>query len=271
MCLRRASTPPTAGTPGGRHQIVQCELGPTTLSRAQVQHGSRASLLGVDPESIKFNHLKADTRITTTIYATMKSHLDVLPAFYDAEAVHCPDTAEHSTRVGSMCAAMSRELGLEQLDVEVMHWVGILHDLGKLAVSAEVLRKPGPLTEVEWAEVEKHSVVGSNLILAISPELGPLAAAIRAHHERWDGSGYPDRTDGFDIPLFGRIAAVADVFDAITHWRGYRSGRLTHPEGVEFVIERANRDFDPEVVSVFVSLDRRGLIGSSGDDMGSPL
>jgi len=195
-----------------------------------------------------------------SIYATLESHLDVLPAFYDAEAVHCPGTAEHSSRVGSMCAAMSRELGLEQRDIEIMNWVGILHDLGKLAVSAEILRKPGPLTGLEWVEVKKHPAVGSDLILAISPGLAPLAAAIRAHHERWDGSGCPDGTDAFDIPLFGRIVAIGDVFDAVTHRRGYRTGQLTHREGVEFVSERASRDFDPEIVGIFVALDRRGLL-----------
>ena len=197
------------------------------------------------------------------MYSTLKSHLDRLPALFDAEAVHCAGTAEHSSRVGNMCAAMGRVLGLDPSDIEVMNWVGILHDLGKLAVSAEILRKPGPLTEREWVEVKKHPVVGSELILAVSPGLAPLAAAIRAHHERWDGSGYPDGTDGFDIPLFGRIAAVGDVFDAVTHRRWYRTGQLTHREGVDFVTERANRDFDPELVSVFVDLDRRGLLDSS--------
>ena len=67
----------------------------------------------------------------------------------------------------------------------------------------DILRKPGPLTESEWLEVKKHPVVGSDLVLAISPSLAPLAAAIRAHHQRWNGSGYPDGTDGMDIPLFG--------------------------------------------------------------------
>jgi HD-GYP domain-containing protein (c-di-GMP phosphodiesterase class II) len=155
---------------------------------------------------------------------------------------------------------MGRELGLDQEDVELMNWVGILHDIGKLAVSGEILRKPGPLTDLEWVEVKKHPAVGSDLILAISPGLAPLAAAIRAHHERWDGSGYPDGTDGRDIPLFGRIAAVGDVFDAVTHRRGYRVGELTHREGVEFITERASRDFDSEIVKVFVALDRRGLL-----------
>lgn len=153
-----------------------------------------------------------------------------------------------------------RTLGLAARDIEVMNWVGILHDLGKLAVSAEVLRKTGPLTRSDWTEVKRHPVVGADLVLSISPSLAPLAAAIRAHHERWNGSGYPDGLDRVDIPLFGRIAAIGDVFDAVTHLRIYRTGVLTHREGVEFVVERANRDFDPELVNIFLDLDRRGLI-----------
>jgi HD-GYP domain-containing protein (c-di-GMP phosphodiesterase class II) len=117
-----------------------------------------------------------------------------------------------------------------------MNWVGILHDLGKLAVSAEVLRKTGPLTRSDWTEVKRHPVVGADLVLSISPSLAPLAAAIRAHHERWNGSGYPDGLDRVDIPLFGRIAAIGDVFDAVTHLRIYRTGVLTHREGVEVLV-----------------------------------
>jgi HD-GYP domain-containing protein (c-di-GMP phosphodiesterase class II) len=167
--------------------------------------------------------------------------------------------------VGNICAAISRVLGPDPRDVEVMNWVGILHDLGKLAVPAEILRKPGPLTDLEWVEVKKHPVVGSDLVLAVSPHLAPLAAAIRAHHERWDGSGYPDELDGFDIPLFGRIAAIGDVFDAVTHRRGYRAGQLNYREGIEFVTQRANRDFDPELVKASVDLDHQGLLDSTLD------
>ena len=118
------------------------------------------------------------------------------------------------------------ELGLDPRDVELMNWVGILHDVGKLAVSPEVLRKPGPLSELEWADVKRHPVVGSDLILAISSELAPLAAAIRLHHERLDKPAIPTNSTGLTFPLFGRIVALADVFDAVTHQRDYRPVEL---------------------------------------------
>jgi HD-GYP domain-containing protein (c-di-GMP phosphodiesterase class II) len=185
------------------------------------------------------------------MHDSLTSYLDVLPSFVDAEVLRCAGTAEHSSRVGTICAAMSRTLRLEPKDVEVMNWIGILHDLGKLAVPVQILRKPGPLSRLEWVEVKQHPIVGSDLVLAISPGLAPLAEAVRAHHERWDGSGYPDKLDKFDIPLFGRIVAIADVFDAITHPRDYRAGHLTTDEGIEFVQHVSNRRFDPELVRVF--------------------
>jgi len=191
------------------------------------------------------------------MYDPLHAYLEVLPTLVDAEALHCSGTAEHSSRVGAICGAMSRILGLEPKDVEVMNWVGILHDLGKLAVPVEILRKPGLLTKPEWVEVRKHPAVGSDLILAVSPGLAPLAAAIRSHHERWDGSGYPDELDRLDIPLFGRIVAIADVFDSVTHPREYRMGHLTSPEGIEFILQGSNRDFDPELVRVFADLCTR--------------
>jgi HD-GYP domain-containing protein (c-di-GMP phosphodiesterase class II) len=190
-------------------------------------------------------------------------NVDVLPSFIEAEALHCPSTAEHSTRVGHMCAAMSRTLGLDLKDVDTMNWVGILHDLGKLAVPTEILRKSGPLTELEWLEVKKHPDVGADLMLAVSPDLAQLAGALRAHHERWNGTGYPAGLDQLDIPLFGRIVAIADVFDALTHRRGYRAGQLSRREGVEFVTSQTRRSFDPELVKVFVDLDCRSLLESS--------
>jgi HD-GYP domain-containing protein (c-di-GMP phosphodiesterase class II) len=185
---------------------------------------------------------------------------DLLSALHGAEALYCAGTATHSVRVGLICGLLAETLGLSTPDIDAMGWVGVLHDIGKLAVPVKVLRKKGPLTADEWEDVKKHPAVGSDLVLAFSPGLAPVARGIRAHHERWNGSGYPDARDGFDIPVFGRIVAISDVFDALTHRRGYREGKFSHREAVEFVIEGANRAFDPELVRVFAELDRRGAL-----------
>jgi HD-GYP domain-containing protein (c-di-GMP phosphodiesterase class II) len=126
----------------------------------------------------------------------------------------------------------------------------LLHDIGKLAVPSEILRKPGPLTDEEWNAMRAHPTLGVQ-ILKKADEISPLArAVVRSHHERWNGTGYPDRLSGAEIHQFARIAAVADVFDALTSDRYYRKALAIH-EGYDFVVDRSGKDFDPEVVDLF--------------------
>jgi HD-GYP domain-containing protein (c-di-GMP phosphodiesterase class II) len=128
----------------------------------------------------------------------------------------------------------------------------LLHDIGKLAVPPEVLRKPGPLNDEEWKAMRAHPMLGVQ-ILRRAEGISPLArAVVRSHHERWNGAGYPDGMQGTDIHQFARIAAVADVFDALTSDRCYRRAMPAH-EGYDFIATRAGQDFDPEVVEVFKS------------------
>lgn len=126
----------------------------------------------------------------------------------------------------------------------------LLHDIGKLAVPQEILRKPGPLTEDEWKVVRSHPMHGFQM-LRKADSISPLSrAVVRSHHEKWCGGGYPDNQAGQDIHQFARIAAVADVFDALTSDRDYRKAWATH-EGYDFIVGRGGQDFDPEVVDVF--------------------
>ena len=126
----------------------------------------------------------------------------------------------------------------------------LLHDIGKLAVPGEILRKPGPLTDEEWNAMRAHPTLGVQ-ILKKADDISPLArAVVRSHHERWNGTGYPDRLAGAEIHQFARIAAVADVFDALTSDRYYRKALAIH-EGYDFIVERNGKDFDPEVVDLF--------------------
>jgi len=128
----------------------------------------------------------------------------------------------------------------------------LLHDIGKLAVPAEILQKPGPLTADEWLAMRAHPTLGVG-ILQHAEGISPLArAVVRSHHERWDGSGYPQGQSGAQIHQFARIASVADVFDALTSDRHYRRAIPVH-QGWEHVVSRSGRDFDPEVVDVFRS------------------
>ncbi len=161
-------------------------------------------------------------------------------------------TAEHSQRVGTIANAIGVELGLPDRELEVVHWAGLLHDIGKLAIPEEILSKPGPLTPEEWVEVRRHPSVGSDLLRTISPGFEPVAAAVRAHHERWDGTGYPDGLAGTDIPLGGRIVAVADVYDALTHPRSYRRNAYTTAAAIEHIATNAEHLFDPDITQAFL-------------------
>ena len=195
------------------------------------------------------------------VYETIATHLELLPALQRAETVYDRNTAQHSARVAKIGALTGEVLGLSSADVGVLTWVGALHDIGKLTVSEGILQKQGGrLSESEWAEMRGHAVAGESLVMALGPRLEPMAEAVRSHHERWDGSGYPDGLCGDDIPLMARIVAVADAFDLLTHEQPWRHEAFDHASGVEMVTEGRGVKFDPRVVDAFVHLDRRGLL-----------
>lgn len=191
-----------------------------------------------------------------------ESRRSLLPALGGAVAIYDRGTAEHSTRVAQASRAMAERLCMSEQDVEAISWAAMLHDLGKLGVEVDVLRKKGPLDEDDWAQIHRHPVIGSDLVLAISPELAPIALAIRAHHERWDGGGYPDHLAGDDIPPLGRIVAIADAYDAMTHYRPYRARRFSAARVLGEIEKEAGRQFDPGLVPIFIGLHAEGLIVS---------
>ena len=124
-----------------------------------------------------------------------------------------------------------------------------LHDVGKMAIPDEILQKPGPLTQDEWAFVRRHPLVGER-ILSVAPALLPVAKIVRSCHERWDGSGYPDGVAGEEIPLGARIVAVCDAFDAMINPRPYRAARSVE-EALQELRACSGTQFDPTVVAAF--------------------
>ena len=169
-----------------------------------------------------------------------------------AKAVDARDTytGSHSTRVAELGAWIAQRLGLDQEQVELTRLAGSLHDLGKLAIPEEILRKPGPLTPPERLVLERHTQIGHRMLESLGVD--PVADWVLHHHERWDGSGYPDRLRGDQIPLGARIIFVADAYDAMTSDRAYR-GRLTPRAAVEELERCAGTQFDPSIVATFAS------------------
>jgi diguanylate cyclase (GGDEF)-like protein/putative nucleotidyltransferase with HDIG domain len=167
-----------------------------------------------------------------------------------AHAVDARDayTGSHSYMVGELAARVARRMGLDAEAIELTRLAGSLHDLGKLAIPEEILRKPGPLNEAERLVLERHPQIGFRMLDSLGVE--PVASWVRHHHERWDGDGYPDKRGGQEIPLGSRILFVADAYDAMTSDRVYRS-RLSHERAMAELERCAGTQFDPEVVAAF--------------------
>ena len=169
-----------------------------------------------------------------------------------AKAVDLRDTytGSHSARVAELAARVAARLGLDDEQVELSRLAGSLHDLGKLAIPEEILRKPGPLTGPERLVLERHPQIGSRMLESLG--IDPVGEWILHHHERWDGTGYPDRLPGPEIPLGARIVFVVDAYDAMTSDRVYR-GRLSQPDALAELERCAGTQFDPAVVAALAA------------------
>ena len=167
---------------------------------------------------------------------------------------HDPLTRGHSERVRALSDLMAKQLQLDNEDREKICWAALLHDIGKLRVPGEILRKPGKPTAEEWKVLKTHPAEGVALIQGpIADWLGEWTKAIGEHHEQFDGSGYPAGLSGTNISLAGRLVAVADVFDVITAARSYKKP-MTIQEGRLEITRCAGTQFDPEMVRAFLQI-----------------
>lgn len=173
-----------------------------------------------------------------------------------------PSTGEHSARVAMGCVILAKALQLGWEERQTLLVAGRLHDLGKLLLPPGLLEKEGALDAGEWAQVRRHPELGEQLVRsAQAPDV--ICQAIRHHHERWDGKGYPDGLSGGQIPLFSRIMAVCDSFDAMVGHRPYRKS-MTVSEALDELRRVRGTQLDPEIVDAFLSLPRPVLEGIAG-------
>lgn len=162
------------------------------------------------------------------------------------------DTQEHTSRMQDLAFRMGKSLGLNQHQLEDLMLFAALHDIGKAALPANVLSKPGKLEPDEWDTVKHHTEIGYRITIAF-PDLSRVAEAILYHHERWDGSGYPKGLKGEDIPLLVRILSIIDAYDAMTHERSYKKA-CSHQEAIKELNMASGKQFDPEFVKIFINI-----------------
>ncbi|MDR7810632.1 HD domain-containing phosphohydrolase [Lacrimispora sp.] len=161
-----------------------------------------------------------------------------------------PREEQHSFRVSELCEKMGTALGLQEDEVKELKTVGLLHDIGKVAIEEGILNKNGKLVEQEWAEIKKHPEIGYRILSSVN-ELSEMADYVLAHHERWDGNGYPKGLKGNEIPVQSRIIAIADAYDAMISERSYRQA-LPKEYAISELIKGAGTQFCREYVHVFI-------------------
>ena len=202
-------------------------------------------------EAIRLRDELADAQ-REAIEELQHSRLEAIEGLAKAMELHDSPTLDHVRRMGAISAFLGERLGLDSEQVQTLRAAAPMHDIGKIGTSIGILRKAGPLTEDERAEMERHTVTGHEIFEDFESDLAQLAGVIAfTHHERYDGSGYPRGLVGEEIPLEGRIAAVADVFDALLSDRSYRPA-MSVDEAIGEIEDGRGTQFDPRIVDVLL-------------------
>ena len=188
------------------------------------------------------------------------SRLEVLDRLAVVAEFRDDETNHHALRIGRSSMLLAAGAGIEPAMLELFSRAAALHDIGKIAISDSILLKPGRLTADEFAAMQIHTTAGARMLAGSRSPVLQLAERIAlTHHERWDGSGYPRGIAGAAIPIEGRVVAIADVFDALTHDRPYKSA-WSVADAVAEINAGAGRHFDPRLVAVFQTLDQAALV-----------
>jgi len=190
----------------------------------------------------------ADERLYAQKYSRRGESDRTMHAFLEALGEREPELQAHLEGVGALAVQIGERLGLRRDELDDLSRAAQLHDLGKLAVPDEILKKPEPLDESEWAFIRQHTVVAERILRA-SLAFRSIAGIVRSSHERWDGSGYPDRLAAEEIPLASRIICACDAFAAMTSDRPYRAA-LPLDTALAELRKGAGTQFDPTVVRV---------------------
>lgn len=210
---------------------------------------AQQTAIAIDNAELMNSLQKSNIELLNAYDATLKGWVDALD-------LRDKETEGHTQRVTGMAKMLARRMGVEEKDMLHFERGALLHDIGKVAISDTILRKPGPLSDEEWAIMRKHPLYAYSLLSKIK-FLEPAMDIPLHHHERWDGSGYPAGLKGEAIPLAARIFAVVDVWDALTSDRPYRKA-WTREQALAYIQEQSGKHFDPQVVKAFLALIKEG-------------
>jgi HD-GYP domain-containing protein (c-di-GMP phosphodiesterase class II) len=166
-------------------------------------------------------------------------------------------TAEHSRSVVELARGVAQEIGMDKYELQELEFAALLHDVGKIAIPKEILRKPAALTDSEFEVMKTHTIEGQFMLDRIGGLLGRVGEVVRSCHERWDGKGYPDGLRGEEIPLAARVVFVCDAYNAMTTTRPYRAA-LPHEQAISELVTNAGTQFDPEVVAAMLRVVETG-------------
>jgi putative two-component system response regulator len=181
-----------------------------------------------------------------------KAHVETIHHLAAAAEYKDEDTACHIQRMSAYSALIAQRLGLDAREVELIRISSPMHDVGKIGIPDHILLKPGKLSPEEWATMRTHTQIGGKILCAgVSAYMNMGTVIALSHHEKWDGSGYPSGLSGEQIPLQGRISAVADVFDALTSKRPYKEA-FPVPKALDIMHQGRGFHFDPQVLDVFL-------------------
>jgi HD-GYP domain-containing protein (c-di-GMP phosphodiesterase class II) len=211
------------------------DLNENLVKRAEIEQRLRESITDLERSETALAHSQEETIMRLSMAVETRDQ----------------ETGSHIERMGRYCALLASKIGWNEDRCELLRIASPLHDVGKIAIPDAVLQKPGALTPDERVEMEKHALIGHQILAGSESPLLDMAAGIAlTHHEHWDGGGYPNGLVGTDIPVEGRMAAIADVFDALTSDRVYRPA-MTVERSLAIMSEGRGSHFDPELLDVF--------------------
>jgi HD-GYP domain-containing protein (c-di-GMP phosphodiesterase class II) len=256
--------------PAERRQVVGLVSEGLKLHKLEVEQRELIRKLGVEYQKLQKREKLLDVVVRERTKELEESYLKLKAANRQAllglaEAIEAKDayTKGHCGRVAGYAMALAQAAAYPEAELEALEFASFLHDIGKIGVRDSVLSKPGPLDEEEWAHMRQHPVKGYEIAVQIEL-LGPAIPAIRNHHERWDGKGYPDQLRGEAIPLSARIVAIADAYDAMATDRPYKRA-LPLAECEVLLRRQAGAMYDPKLVELFVTRHLGALYRDDGE------